>query len=129
MHVFASHSVQVFDALLAFRSDTYDLIVPHISHLTWRTRLSTPLFLFLLFTAGPLTLVPIRLLMFLAGITMFTLTHPFVRHHMFDPNGALQRSFLIPYLEDELRRLVNEARLTEEHIPLRGEPQGPGESL
>ena len=103
-----------------YSSDTYDIIIPHIAHLTWKTRLSTPLFLFLVFTAVPLLLLPIRLLVFIAGVGMFTCTHPFVRHHLFEADGALRTSFVIPYLEDQLRQLINEARLNEDQIPLRG---------
>ena len=84
--------------------------------ITFKSRATAPLFLLLLFTALPLTLLPLRLVAAIAGLTTFTVTHPTIRHILFDPNGLLQQSRLVLYIREELRRLINDVSLSEEHI-------------
>ncbi|KAF9506873.1 hypothetical protein BS47DRAFT_1352351 [Hydnum rufescens UP504] len=88
------------------------LIVPH---LTWQTRASTAIFLFLLFTTLPLLLfLPLRLTAFLAGVGPFLITHPFMR-----------RSYLLPMAGcsnlNQLQRILNEVSLSEKHIEAKGQ--------
>jgi len=97
-------------------SDTYDLVVPFAPLVTFKSRATTPLFLFILFTTLPLVLLPLRLMMATAGLVMFTITYPFVRHMLFDPAGLLQQSHLVPYTREGLRQLINDVSLSEKHI-------------
>ena len=97
-------------------SDAYDLVMPYAPLVTFKSRATTPLFLFILFTTLPLVLLPLRLVMVTAGLAMFTITHPLVRHMLFDPAGLLQQSRLVPYIREGLRQLINDVSLSEKHI-------------
>jgi hypothetical protein len=95
------------------------LVVPH---LTWQTRASTPIFLFLLFTTLPLLLLlPLRLTIFLAGVVPFLITHPFMRRFIFTPDGGLHQFKVISIVSSQLQRILNEVSLAEKHIEAKGQ--------
>ncbi|KAF9502745.1 hypothetical protein BS47DRAFT_1356814 [Hydnum rufescens UP504] len=98
-------------------SDAHDAGMLIVPHLTWQTRASTAIFLFLLFTTLPLLLfLPLRLTAFLAGAGPFLITHPFMRRFIFAPDGGLQQSKVISIVSSQLQRILNEVSLSEKHI-------------
>jgi len=109
-------NIQGLQNLMGFISEVYDQVMPYVPLVTFKSRASTPLFLFLLFTTLPLMLLPVRLVMMAAGLAAFTITHPNIRHILFDPDGLLQQSRLVPYVLEGLRQLINDVSLSEEHV-------------
>ncbi|KAF8322741.1 hypothetical protein DL93DRAFT_2071698 [Clavulina sp. PMI_390] len=109
-------NIQAIQNLMGFVADAYDMLFPLTHLITFKSHASTPIFLFILFTTIPLTFLPLQLFTLIAGVGAFTLTHPLVRHHLFDKDGILQQSRIIPIVIQEGRSLVNDSSLSEEHI-------------
>ena len=103
--------------LLSFRSDTYDAAYPVVPYLTWKSRSSSAIFLFLLFSMGPLWFLPLRLVFLCTGLLLFTMTHPFVHEKCLGPQAQFYHRRYSPLLSDRVRQFVNDVSLPEKIIP------------
>jgi len=112
-------NIQAIQNLMGAVSDAYDTVTLLVPHLTWRTMVSTPIFLFLLFSTVPLLFFPLQLTIFIAGVVPLIFTHPFMRRFLFAPDGGLRQSNLIPIAATRLHRIINDVSLSDKHIESR----------
>ncbi|KAG8936400.1 hypothetical protein FRC02_002624 [Tulasnella sp. 418] len=107
-------NVQAIQNLMGTVADLYDFVVPHLSHLTWTTPMTSPIFFFTLFSLFALIpiigMIPLRPVFLVLGLTPFVLTHPYVLPTL----PALIKPFL-PKLRTGLRRVVDDDQLLEKH--------------
>jgi len=107
-------NIQGIQNFMGVSSDTYDATYPLVQYLTWKSRSSSVILLFVLFSTVPLWFLPLRLVFLSAGLLLFTATHPFIHGTLLDPQVYRRYS---PLLSDRVRHFVNDASLPEKIIP------------
>ncbi|KDQ20876.1 hypothetical protein BOTBODRAFT_124738 [Botryobasidium botryosum FD-172 SS1] len=107
-------NLQAIQNLMGAVADAHDATQPLVLHMTWSTRATLPLFLFLLSTLFPLAallrFIPLRPVFLVGGLLPFLITHPYTLALL----PSLQHQ-LAPSLTTALTKAGDDARLEERH--------------